>query len=340
MATLTLAQHGQNEKQPLRKGMLLGLAHESLAADIMSYRGITNLQETGIRYDEVISPDWIPIDGSISSKTANGKPLAFGVNKMAVHIDIPVELEDASSDKLERDSATQSRLALKGASYVLNDTFINGDQGTDADQAEGLNKLVASLGSAQTVGAAEIDVSPDATYSDALAESLFKRIDDGIYAVSGHDPSWGIADASLLKVMESYARQYKMRGNDFDWTTAPYVIDDPRMTLRTASAKPAFMYRKIPFYDLGVKADQSTRVIGSTYTEGGATATATRLFFAKEGPEDFEGLEFKPLDIRPIHAEGHTLEDKDVYRWRLGWILGYAAWSPDCIVKVQGITVT
>lgn len=331
MATITLAQAAQLETQPLRKGLMLGLAMESVVLDIMSWSTMKSLSVTGVRYDEVPSPDWIPLDGSISSKSANGKPISFSTYQLAMHIDIPRPLETLDADLKERQSVRQAKLAMKGAAYVVNDTFVNGDQGSDPNAFEGLNKLVAGLDSGQTIGATEIDLT--ASYTDAIAESLFYRLDQGIYACEGHMPSFALCNSTLLLAMESIGRQYKLRGDHFDWKTATFDIGDTRTKLSTKASRPAFTYRGIPFFDIGLKADQSTKIIGDTYTEGGSTAHGTRVFFVKQGEEDLEGLMSEQFDIRDIGI----LEDKDVIRKRASGILGLACWGPRSIAKVQGI---
>ena len=331
MATVTLAQWAQLEKQPLKKGIMLGLAMEGVILDLLSWRSIGGLSETGIRYDEVPEPDWIALDGAINSKAANGKPISFSVHQLALHIDVPRLLEKKDADVLERQSVRQTKLALKGAAYKVNDAFINGDQSGDPNQFEGLNKLVAQLDSSQTIGSTEIDLT--ASYTDAIAESLFYALDQGIYATEGHGPTAAFANSTFLLKMESIGRQYKLRGDNFDWNSATFDVGDVRSKISTKASKPAFKYRGVPFFDLGKKADQTTQIIGNTYTEGGSTAHGTRVFFAKYGEEDLEGIQAEPLDVVDIGI----LENKDVIRKRVLGTLGLACWGPRSITKVQGI---
>lgn len=333
MSNVTLAQWAQLEKQPLKKGIMLGIAMESVIGDLFPWRTIGGLSETGIRYDEVTTPDWIPLSGSISSKAANGKPLSFSVYQMAMHIDVPRLLETKADDVLERQSVRQTKLAIKGAAYQLNDAFVNGDQSSDPNQFEGINKLVASMDSAQTINSTEIDLTT--TYSDALAESFFSAVDQSIYACEGHNPKYAFANSTALQKMESIGRQYKMRGNDFDWMSNVFDVGDIRQKLTTAATRPAFRYRGVPFYDLGKKSDQSTKVIGSTYTEGGSTAHGTRFFFVAVGDEDMEGLQAEPINTIDIGI----LEGTDVRRTRVTGTFGLACWGPRSIVKLQGVRV-
>lgn len=331
MAAVTLAQWAQLEKQPLKKGIMLGLAMEGVVLDLLSWRSIGGLSETGVRYDEVTEPDWIPLGGAISSKTANGKPISFSVHQLAMHIDVPRLLEKKDADVLERQSVRQTKLALKGAAYKVNDAFINGDHSGDPNQFEGLNKLAAQLDSAQTIGATEIDLT--GSYTDALAESLFYTLDQAIYQTEGHGPTAAFANDTFLLKMESIGRQYKLRGDNFNWESATFDVGDVRNKLTTKASRPAFKYRGVPFFDIGKKADQTTRIIGNTYTEGGSTAHGTRVFFVKYGEEDLEGLQAEPIDTTEIGM----LEDTDVTRTRVTGTLGLACWGPRSITKVQGI---
>ena len=127
MATLTLAEAAITVREPLKKGVMLGIAREGVIADILSFRDTGSLSETGVRYDEVIEPDWVALDGTIASKTAQGKQLAWGVYEMSVHMDVPVALE-MSGDRLETPSVRQITQATLGAAQKLNDQFITGDQ--------------------------------------------------------------------------------------------------------------------------------------------------------------------------------------------------------------------
>lgn len=338
MATVTMAQAAQLETNPLRKGVMLGIAQEGIAADILNFRDLGGrLKESGVRYDEVISPDWIGISGSISSKTANGKPIAFSVYQLAVHIDMPSQLDEASEDSIKRMFTQQAELAIKGSAYAVNDALINGDQASDPHQPNGLRRLSAELDSRQRIGTTEIDLT--AAYSDANAEALFARWDRAIYAVDGHKPDFALANSDMLLMAESFGRQYKLKGNDFDWSSTPPHVGDARSSQTTAATKPAFMYRGIPFYDIGVKADQTTKIIGNSYAEGGS-AGATRTFFVRQSPQHFEGLQFKPLQtINVGGAEDGTLEDTMVKRKRITWAIGFALWNPRSISVALGVKI-
>lgn len=330
--TYTLQQYATLEKQPLAKGMMLGIALECVIADLFRWRSLNALSETGTRFDEVPDVAFVPLDGTIAEQTVDGKQIAHSVYQLLHHIDIPQPLEDYSATQLQRSSVGQLTMAKRGASYKINDQFINGDQGSDPNGFNGLNKIVGNLASGQTFGASQLDISSTSNHEAAL-----DRIFAAMHGVDGHIPTAGFGNSQLLLRLESIARQADLLGTDADWKNRALEVDAPRALGSSAATQPAFVLRKIPFYDLGFKADQTTQVILNTYTDGGlGSSDNTRLFFVKEGAENLEGIQAEPLSVMgPIKLEG-----KDNSRWRVKWILGLAPWGPRCVTKVIGLKVT
>jgi len=332
-STVTLAQYATLEKEPLAKGIMLGMAMEGVISDLVSWRSTGGaLSETGVRYDTFPQPDFISLDGSITTKSVDGTPLSYSVYQLAQHIDVPRLLEKSNKNQLESQFTRQTMLTIKGAAFKVNDTFINGDQASDANSFEGLNKLVADLGSSQTVGATEIDMT--GAYSDALAESVFSRVDSIYHACEGHKPSAVFANDTFILKFRSFLRQAGIRSDTYDWVEAAFDVNDPRRSQRTAATRPAFIYQDVPWYDLGTSDGASTRIIGNAYAEGGSAA-ATRLFAVKFSEEDLEGIQLEPMHVENIGL----LEDKDVLRKRFLWTLGLANWGPRSIVKGAGFKV-
>lgn len=338
MPTLTLAQYAQLEKDPLQKGIMMGITQHSVVADLLTFRNIGGLSESGVRFDEVITPDWVALDGAINSKRANAKPLSYSVHQMAVHIDVPLLLEQQDKNQLARLSTQNVKLAIKGSAYVVNDAFINGDHAAEPDQFEGLNKLVSTMGSAQTVGASQIDISSGGS-DDAARHGLLDRIDEAIDAVEGSQPDAAFCNREFAKKFRSVIRRAGLLGDTHNWISDGFKATDPRKTQRTASTRPAFVYNgtgtPVPFYIIDKKADQTTNIIGNTYSEGGSSAASTRVFFVKFGPEDLEGIQAKGLETKDIGL----LEDKENIRKRVVWSPGLAVWGPRSISKAVGIKV-
>lgn len=327
----TLAEHALAQREPLKKGVYLGIVRESVIADILPFRSVSTLSETGTRYDTVISPSFIPISGTIPERTAGGKQISWGVYELAVHIDIPIPLEKEGG-LLEKPSTRQQKLAMLGAAYVFQQQFVNGDQGSDPNGFDGINKIVGNLAGAQSVGATELDIRGAPSAADAHA--MIDRLDLAIDQVDGHKPDFALCNREFGQRFRSVMRQQDWKGIDEDWIKGGFPFGDIREKLATASSKPMFLYQGIPFYDAGVQADMSTRVIGNTYSEGGSS-NGTRVFFIKLSPENLEGLQYSPPRMRRIG----TLEDREVDRHRFIWDVGIAVWGHRSISKAQGIRV-
>lgn len=335
MAALTLAQMAQTEEGRLRKGIYSGLHRQGVIADILKFRstnGVLNIK--GLREDEVIQPDWIALGGAITSKTANVKPISASVYEMAVHLDIPEPIHTNSGDQVAdgRSSTVQTRAAIKGAAYELNDVFFNGDQAVNANQPNGLNRIVATLGSDQTVGATEIDVSDLGTAAEQT--QVIMRLLDAHSRVDGGKPTHAFINRQAKMILQAIFMEKGLLGDHHNWVSDTFKVEDRRRTFATPATKPSFVFDDVPYYDIGNKTDQTSQIIGNTYAEGGSAA-GTRIFYIKQDEMNFEGLQAEALDVKEIGL----LEDTDVRRWRLKWLPGWACWGAQSIVKVQGIKV-
>jgi len=328
----TLAEHVIAQIEPLKKGVFLGILRESIVSDMMSFRSTSRLHEAGIRYDQVIEPDFIPINGTIAEKTARGKNLSYGLYKMAVHLDMDVALQN-DEGVLERPSARQAKLAVIGSAYKLNDYFVNGDQGADPNGFEGINKIIGNLASSQSVGATELDIRTNP--SDDTIQSVIDRLDEGFHAIQGHKPDFGLINAQTGLRLRSIFRRADLLGVDKDWVNDGMPFGNIRQKLQSAATKPMFIYQNTPFYDIGVKASQTTQIMLNTYTEGGSTSAGSRIFLVKKGEDDTEMLQYAAPLMKPIGL----LEGRDVERSRFTWSLGLAVWGSKSLVKVQGLRV-
>ena len=320
--------------EPLKRGAYISLIRESVIADMLSFLNTNAMTIAGERYDNVIEPEWIDLNEAIPDKTTRGKNLSYGVYQMAVHLDIPNPLE-RDDGVLERPSARQAKMAMIGAAYQFNDTFVNGDQGVNPKQFDGIEKIVDNMGSSQSIGTTEIDIS--GAPSEATMQAFVDRVDLAIDAVNGHKPDFVISNRQFGLRARSIFRQMKLAGNDADWLNGKFLpFADQRRSSSSASTKPMFVYQNIPFYDIGPKADQTTNIILNTYSEASSSA-ATRVFFIKQGSDDLEGLQFAPPSMRKIFD---TLEDKDVQRHRFTWITGLGMWSRNGMSVMRGVKVT
>lgn len=333
---LTLAQHLVTETNPLRKGIYLGLTRASIISDMINWSSTNALTTSGVRYDGVIRPEWNAFNEPFVEKTIRGKNLSYGVYRMGVHIDIENPLERDQGVK-ERPSTRQTKQAILGAAYEMNNTFVNGDQAGNPNQFEGIEKILGNLGASQNIGSTEIDVRLSQNPNDSTIYALFERLDEAIDVINGGTPDFALINRQTGMVIRSLMRRIKLPGDTFDWVKG-MPFSDIRSTYRTAATKPMFVYNTVPFYDIGNAVDEegrSTQIIRNDYAEAGS-ANATRIYFVKQGADDLEGLQYQPISVKKI---ADTLESKDVQRHRMTWIVGLGAWSKDCLSAARGIRV-
>lgn len=328
---LSLAQYAMEEKQPLRKGIMLGIAQEGIVTDILPWRNLNAMSETGVRYDQVSLPAYIPLGGSIEEGSVQGKQIQYSTYRMAKHLDVPVPLEDQSGDLITRPSVQQIKLLMRGAAYLANTQFVNGDQAVTPDGFDGVRVLVSNMDSRQVVApSAQIDFS--AGYTTAKTYGLVNLLNTLADTVDGHKPDAYFANTWFIRQFESCIMQEKLLGLDYNWKESALDIDDPRVTQNTASRKPAYMWRDTPVYDLGYEADQETYTIGNSYTHATGSGE-TEVYAVKINEDNLEGIQSDPLNVREIGL----LQTSDTYRWRLTWTHGLAAWGPRSIALMTGI---
>lgn len=330
---MSLAEKATMESNPIRKGVMTGIRHASAVADLLSFVDLDSNNIEGRRYDVLPDVQYVPINGLIPEMTVDGKPLAFSQFKMLHHMDIDADIE-MDGDNISTPSTQQIRLATKAAGFVLNDRFINGDRASSPDGPEGVNVFVESLAAGQLIApAAEIDLRAAGTPTDAEWRQTLDLMDEAIAQVEGATPTLAFCNRQFGLRLKSGLRQINALGADYDWTKAFMMVQqssDERDFVNT----PIFNYNGVPFFDIGLQRDQSTQIIGNTYSAASGT-NGTRVFFIKLGPDDIEAYEKSGLNVEPIGK----LADKDGFRWRVKWTHGFAMWGPRSISRLDGLRV-
>ncbi len=333
----SLAEHTIAQTEPLKKGVYLGLTRACIVADMLEWENTGSLTTSGVRYDGVNRPSWVPLNTAFPERTIRGKNLSYGVYQMGLHIDIPHVLEKDSGVK-ERPSTRQTRQAIIGAAYEMNDAFVNGDQGADPNRFEGVEKIATALGTSQNIGSSEIDVRLSQNPTTATIQAFIDRIDEAIDAVDGREPDFALCSRRFGLTARSLFRRAQLMGDHHDWIKNGLKMGDIRQTLATAATRPMFVYNGVPFYDIGPMVDEfgaESDIIANDYNEYGSTS-ATRVFFIKQGRYNLQGLQFSPLKVEKV---ADTLEDRPVERHRLTWLTGLGAWSKNCVSVARGIRV-
>lgn len=332
---MPLSAHEQaiSQMDPVSKGPYIGLLQESVAMDILAPRRVSSFNITGLRFDEVDEPQFIPYNGTIPESTVKGKTISWGVYKVAEHADIDNSFT-RDSNNIEDPAARQMRMKVRGLAYMWNNRWINGDRAADPNGPDGLEVIVNKLGSRQRVQpSSQIDISTGGA-DDDTRYAFLELIDEAHANVEGNRPTAAFANRQFLLRMKGVIRRLKLMGDNFNFVDNPVDTLNVRSDQRTAADGPAFVYEGVPYYDIGVRGDQTTQVIPNNIT--GVSTGETRVYYCAFGPDDVEGIEVTPMTTELVTPR---LEGKDAARWSILHEAGWAAWGPRSVVRLGGIKV-
>lgn len=233
----------------------------------------------------------------------------------------------------------RTRYAVRGMSWTFLDYFINGDHATDPYGFEGLKTRLTNAGTSQTVygvsSSAELDVRASASPSEATLYTFLDKIDEAIDACDGHMADIALTSSDFIATLRSVLRRLNK------YTERP--VDSPNkfgdVTRRTSSVKPTkpvLIYpedKGIKWYDMGFKADQTTRVVG---TETVNSTACRPVFFVKlGGPDYLHGIQQYAMEITPTKV----LDDGVTYRTTIDWPVGLHHTHNRFASKLAGVRV-
>jgi hypothetical protein len=268
----------------------------------------------GIEYDEVTDAVW----------------------HLGAEIDIDkIDLRDKQAGDVLGD---RTRLAVKGMSWTFLDYFINGDHAVNPHGFEGLKVRLANSPSDLVVygnsSSAELDIRQSATPSESDMYQFLDRIDETIEALDGGTADMVLTDAPFIAALRSVLRRlgkYTERPVD-----APgFYGTSKRRTSAIKPKQPALIYpedKGIPWYPMGYKADQSTKVIGTETVNSVATIPA---YFVKKGRPYVHGIQQYSIEV----SEPMKLDDGVTYRVTVDWPVGIHHIHNRAISKLAGVRV-
>lgn len=151
----------------------------------------------------------------------------------------------------------QIKQKIKAAQALFNDTFINGDSGTNEKAFDGLEKALAGSSTEFNASGTAIDLSTSAKVTENYMEFL-DMLDEFLMTLDG-EPTFIGGNTKLIAKLRACARRagmYQSKLNDF-------------------GAQVEY-YGKIPFVDFGTKAGSNVDVV-ETKSDGTTSLYAARL---------------------------------------------------------------
>lgn len=260
--------------------------------------------------------------------------VADSVWQLAVRVEIDkIDYMDKNApDTIEQ----RIRLAVKGMSWTILDYFINGDHGTDPYGFEGIKTRLANSPSGQTVygvsSSAELDIRASASPSEATLYSFLDKIDEAVDTGDGHTYDAAYTDADFIAAFRSVLRRL-----------GKYVDNPENRPMKEGSAQrrtssvrpkgPILEYKNIKWYDMGYKADQSTKVVGTTTVN---SVACRDVYFAKlGGPDYLHGIQQYAMDVDGPKKS----EDGATYYVNIDWPLGLHHTHNKTFGRLAGVRV-
>lgn len=310
---VTLADKAMLEKDPLRKGIIVGLLKTTFIMEKLPIETIGKLQQKVLRWKDLPNVAWRRVNGSFPESTGTTEQIMESIYVLGGDIDIDTVIAK-SNDNITDPRALQVNMKLKSIGYEFNDRFINGDTANDPLGFDGLKVRVAALPADQTIDAAGLDLSTD-NGKDINAHKLLDLVDAGFAALDDGRPTLILCNRKFKLAFKSVLRRADLLDHTKD------------MFDRKIDA-----YDGVPFLDMGYKADQKTQIIADDHDGNGNTS----IYLVKFGSEEYlGGIQEYDIDTRDL-GEAH---DKPALRTRMEWPIGLAMWSERCIVRIKGIKV-
>ncbi len=329
----TLAQLAQVETTPLRKGVIMNLLRYSQLFEVIPWETVTSLTSLAKRVRDLPGGiTWRQINqGYTEDTTGQLEDVWESVYIMGGEVRFD-RIFDYVKNVIQDPKQLQLDLKLKRLALDFNDIFINGDHAVDPDAPEGLRKRVDGMPAEQSVYFAGVagdgTAALDPTASAANANVFFSKLEEMFYMCEPK-PSAFFVNRGMIYGLGRVARYVNFSGG----FAMDVTKDSFERTIPT--------YGGVPFYDVGLLADQTTEVITDTETANDAGADATSLYAVSfGGPEGFTGIQLHELmSYDPLG--GSEQEATPTKLVRIEWPIGFSNFGSRCIVRgrnVEGAT--
>lgn len=320
-AAVLLTDQLKVERDPLRAGVLNELLIRSDVMQLLPFETLNRLNVRITRWKTLPSVAFRQLNASYAESTGTTEQLEETVYPLGGDIDVDVAfVKDQGSIVDHR--ALQRQMKARATAYQFNDSFISGDQAANPDSFSGIKKRIASLPSTQSVSGGTNGL--DVRASTANMFTFLKLLDQTMYWIDG---GMGMVTALLM--------------NDDSFLGITDVLRQRNLLTTLVDAFGRIIYQYGPngprLIDMGVKADQTTKIITTTETQGN-TSDNTSIYAVRFGQagDYLHGIEQYPLDIRDLGEQ----QTKPVYRDRLDWPVGLAHWNDRSIVRLYGVRWT
>ncbi len=317
--TFTLVEFAKIAKDPLVKSVAMTLMEESQPMKYIPWETIGSLYKKMVRIQTLPSVARRKLNAAWTSSSGTTEQLTEGLSLVGGNIDVDKEMVDGAQT-IEDVRTLQQMMKVKAMAYEFNDNFINGSVIADEDNFDGLKARINATGMSdqKLLSATGTNYITD---TQAHALDFLAEMDRLTYAIDGHNPSFYVtSDVGLRKINQALRIAGVLNQNKDQFGQLVTMWGN-----------------KVPIYDIGVKADQSTKVIPTELITGLAGADYFSIYAVKVGEgTDFWGIQKHKLEVK----NAGLLEDQVTYRTNVNWPVGLALINKRSIARLYGIRHT
>jgi len=317
---ITLAEYSQyleKDGKLLESGIVDTLRKESMLLDKMMFPSLNSLKAKNNRIKTLPTLQNRKLNATYTHSVGSIEPLEEDAYLFGGRVQFDHQLE--GGDGLITDPAAWNvKMHSDALAYGWNDAVINNTPADNADSVIGLRyRFWNDDFSAQAVSAGGADISADSAGLAAAFNTVFDAIADGIYRCREHTCDALIMNSTMKLRLESGLRQtglYATTKDSFGRTVTTWGEGGPMLL------------------DIGLKADQSTKIMPDTEGSTGivGASTLSSIFCVKFGLEYLTGWQKKAMDV---------------FKWQLGvlkyveidWAAGIFVTDPRSMSWVRNI---
>jgi len=319
---ITLADWARSETDNLRRAIIDIYRKESMIMDALPFEDAGTLKIEVRRTKRAPRPAFRKINADFSESKGTFEPLQETVHDFGGQVDVD-KMIDRDKNQNPNQRAWQTQEYVRSMAYLFNNYFINGNPADDPDGITGIrHRLINEVSSSQTVTAAGLDVSIDATSLAANQAKLLWYMNQAMHKLSGHRADLILVNSSMYLSLQAAIRAAGGLNTQQDAFDREFTI-----------------YRGARIFDMGcIWPDDDTEIIRDTELVDGSAVTGgtyTSMYLMRLGQGQFlNGFYEYPMDVNDLGMleDGHTM--RTVIDWPVG--LWYA--DPRTMARVVGIT--
>jgi hypothetical protein len=318
----TLAEAARLMTDPLKKGVINIFRRESFIMDKLTWEDAGTLSVKVIRTKSLPTVYWRKIGGTFTEGKGEVEELEERAFDMGGYFDVDKLLVKAKNVITDQ-RALQTDFYTTALAAEFNNQFIVGNPVTNADTVVGLWwRLKNILPAAQTILGGGIDISPDATTLSANNDAFLDMLTALTFAIDGHKPNLLLMnDTCYIRLLSALRTKglLNQAQDSFGRIIPTYGPGGPEI------------------WDMGVQADQATRIIGNLEATDGSSLTtggSTSIYAARLAEEKYlMGFQEYAMDVNDVGL----LESGIAFRTVVDWPIGITHWHPRAIARLVGI---